>query len=224
MEEFALSEKELDEFCYTVFKAMDALGFLPISLKSREATPSRLEKYPRLLLGYLQRYDDSIIAFKEWESKLLRDVPSDDANFRKDKYFGVVSNVEKWLENHKDMFSGRNKKLVIQHLRGSLYARIFAYMYPRRAICFAVSDEMRDRKGSYEEALQQFDNIVAQSRELHDIKGIMDVEEWNMALTDAKQIFADASGFYRKVIEGKMKETKETIEGIEREDDYYDER
>jgi len=224
MEEFALDEKELSRLCYTVFRAMDVLGFLPLSLKSREATPSRLEKYPRLLLGYLQRYDDPIVAFKEWESKLLRDVRNDEANFRKDKYFGVVGDVEKWLEDHRGVFNGRGKKLIIQHLRGSLYARIFAYMYPRRAICSAVSEEMRDRKGSYEEALQKFDDIVTQSYELDRIKEIVGDEEWQIALNDAKQIFAEASGFYKKVIAGKIEEeAEETIE-IEEEESYDEEQ
>lgn len=223
MGELALDERELDRLCYTVFKAMDVLGLLPLSIRSRETTPSRLEKYPRLLLGYLQRYDDPIMAYKEWVSKLLRDVPNDDANFRKDKYFCMLGDIEKCLEENRDAFKGRNKKLIVQHLRGSLYARIFAYLYPRRAICFAVSDEVRDGKGSYEEALQKFDDIVDHAYELEQVKEIISDDEWRVAVEDAKQIFTESSAFFKKIISGKANNAVvETFKDVEDEGEDYD--
>lgn len=80
-------EELVSAFTYKIFRLLDLLGHFPMSLRGGEATPSRLEKYPRLLFGYLQRYPDPVMAFKEWESKMLRDTPRTSTIKRKTRSF-----------------------------------------------------------------------------------------------------------------------------------------
>ncbi len=56
-----INRQELDEFCPKLFRLLDSLGLLPRQLWAK---PNEFEKYPRLLLGSIQRYNDVEAGFK----------------------------------------------------------------------------------------------------------------------------------------------------------------
>ncbi len=80
----SVDRKQLDEFFPQLFRVLDGLGLLPRQLawkrdasgKLQRIAPTEFEKYPRLLFGFIQRYNDVEAGFREWESRVLRDVRS----------------------------------------------------------------------------------------------------------------------------------------------------
>lgn len=202
-----LPEEEIvNVFTCKIFRLLDLLGHFPMSLRGEGATPTRLEKYPRLLFGYLQRYADPAMAFKEWESKVLRTVTQDEQNYKKNTFFPLAKETLNWLEEHPDFFQGKEKKLLIQHLRGSLYARIFAYLYPRREICLAVAHHQQNM--DKEITVQKFAEIVDAAPELIRLKEIFS-EEWPVIVADARENYLNAAAYYKKIIEGSLEKQKE---------------
>ena len=63
--------EKLDAFCDHLFRALDHAGLFPIGLG--EAAHA-FEKYPRLLVGLLGRYQNVESGFSEWETRALRGV------------------------------------------------------------------------------------------------------------------------------------------------------
>lgn len=181
-----------------------------MSVRGEDATPSKLEKYPRFLIGYLQRYDDPMVAYQEWLSKVLRDIPKDDRNFKKEKFFPEAQAVTLWLEENRQLFAGKNKKLLFQHLRGSLYARIFAYLYPRRQICLFVVGHLKQSAvvPNGEEMHIDFAGIAESLVDIQEIKEIY-AKEWPQLVADAEEIFYLAKSYYQKIITGKQPDTPE---------------
>ena len=135
---------KLDEFCQLLFRTLDRLGgdLLPLFLSER---PTAYEKYPRLLLGHIRYYDDVEAGFEEWKSKVLRDA----SNYRREEEFPELLALKKWLLDHRTLFEGRKDN--INHLKRSLYARAYEYLYPRRLLTGAYAEANRGKPGALEE-------------------------------------------------------------------------
>ncbi|MDN5301212.1 MAG: hypothetical protein PWQ60_726 [Thermoanaerobacteraceae bacterium] len=210
-----LDEIKVNEFCNLIFQTIDTLGHLPISLRSKESTPTKLEKYPRLFFGYLQRYEDPKIAFSEWESKLLRDTPGDESNYKKEKYFPVLQSLEKWIDKNPEFFQGKSKKVLIQHLRGSLYARIFGYLYPRRELSMIAVDLLKDKAKDINYGIENFENIIEGDERVKDLQIKFSNDEWENIVKDAKRKFIDAKKYYENVLNEKPTENVEEVNNNE---------
>lgn len=200
-----IDEKLVGEFSYRIFRLLDHFGHFPMTVRGDDATPTKLEKYPRLLLGYIQRYDDPMVAYQEWLSKALRDIPKDDRNFKKEKFFPEAQAITLWLEENRPLFAGKNKKLLLQHLRGSLYARIFAYLYPRRQICQSIADYLKENPITPpgEKMNFDFDGIAENRPDLIEIKEIF-AGEWPRLVADAGEFFTAKEKYYEKIISGEQ--------------------
>lgn len=135
---------ELDEFCQLLFRTLDRLGgdLLPLFLSER---PTSFEKYPRLLLGHIRYYDDVEAGFEEWKSKVLRDANE----YRKEEEFPELLALKKWLLDHRHLFEGRKDNL--NHLKRSLYARAYEYLYPRRLLTGTYAEVNRGNPDALEE-------------------------------------------------------------------------
>jgi hypothetical protein len=135
---------ELDEFCQLLFRTLDRLGgdLLPLFLSER---PTAYEKYPRLLLGHIQYYNDVEAGFEEWKSKVLRDA----SDRRREEEFPELLALKRWLLDHRDLFEGRKDN--INHLKRSLYARVYEYLYPRRLLTGAYAEANRGKPDALEE-------------------------------------------------------------------------
>lgn len=210
-----VDESKINEFTIQMCSLLDSLWLFPMSLMGREATPTRLEKYPRLLFGYFRRYDQVEMAFKEWESKILRDVEN---SYIKQKNFPELAKLQKWcVENHA-LFDGENKKINLQHLRGSLYARVYTYLYAKRLINRAVTNELTDKLRSAEmvddktlinnikewiEDDGKFQSMISslEQTELKEVKEIFS-EEWDKKVQDAREHFISSIPYYLKIIKG----------------------
>jgi hypothetical protein len=139
---------ELDEFCGLLFRALDRLGgdLLPLFLSER---PTAYEKYPRLLLGHIRYHDNVEAGFEEWKSKVLRDA----SDRRKEEEFPELLALKAWLLEHRSLFEGRKDNL--NHLKRSLYARAYEYLYPRRLLTGAYAEANRGNPDALEEAAIQ---------------------------------------------------------------------
>lgn len=128
-----LNVGELDQFCNLLFGALDRLGgdLLPLRLTER---PTAFEKYPRLLLGSIQRYGSVEAGFDEWLTKVLRDANE----HRKQEEFPELMSLRQWLVEHRALFEGNRE--TINHLKRSLYGRLYTYLYPRRLLCTSYAE------------------------------------------------------------------------------------
>jgi hypothetical protein len=171
----------LDEFCTQLFGTLDRLGgeLLPVYLTER---PTAFEKYPRLLLGAIQRYDGVEAGFDEWMTKVLRDASD---HHRQDEFPELIA-LRSWLVDHRELFEGNRDTL--NHLKRSLYGRAYAYLYPRRALCTAYAEAHRGDPSALE-----VESIEANFR--HEVKpqveGLAEVYD-KEAL---KQILDDAESY-----------------------------
>jgi len=135
---------ELDEFCGLLFRILDHLGsdLLPLFLSER---PTSYEKYPRLLLAHIRYYDNVEAGFEEWKSKVLRDA----SDYRREEEFPELLALKKWLLDHRDLFEGRKDN--INHLKRSIYARAYEYLYPRRLLTGVYAEANRGNPDALEE-------------------------------------------------------------------------
>ncbi len=135
---------ELDEFCQLLFRSLDRLGgdLLPLFLSER---PTSFEKYPRLLLGHIHYHEDVEAGFEEWKSKVLRDA----SDYRKEEEFPELLALKKWLLDHRHLFEGRKDNL--NHLKRSLYARAYEYLYPRRLLTGTYAEVNRGNPDALKE-------------------------------------------------------------------------
>jgi hypothetical protein len=181
----------LDEFCPRLFRALDHLGLLPRSLRAK---PTEFEKYSRALLGSIRRYNDVEAGFQEWESRVLRDAP-----FRKTESYLELQGLRQWMSQQAHLFTDKGN---MQHLRSSLYARVFEYLYPRRvlaqAYCIrhqgcleALKPEFisRELPGSVAEQLQKL-QVAYQT-------------EWESIVADAQFALLSNRQYYAKVLSSK---------------------
>lgn len=186
-----VDRRELDEFCSELFCLLDSLGLLPLYLRAK---PTEFEKYPRLLFGSIQRYDDVEAGFKEWEGRVLRDAP-----YRKEDCYLDVESLRQWMTQHTSLFTS---KVNMQHLRTSLYARVFQYLYPRRVLVnvYCVKHRGNVRAIEPEFVARELPGSVAAAIETLQ-KTYQD--KWGTIVTDAQMTLLANAGYYRKVLAGK---------------------
>jgi hypothetical protein len=195
----------LDEFCPHLFRVLDGLGLLPRQLSAK---PTEFEKYPRLLFGSIQRYNDVEAGFREWESRVLRA-----AEFRKEARYPELEALRQWMAEHATLFANKTN---MQHLKSSLYARVFQYLYPRRVL---VNAYCRKHQGNPKVLNPEFlarelpgsvDDVVQKVRETYQA-------EWETIVADARQTLSENAAYYRKVLSGKepVEVLPESLEEIE---------
>ncbi len=139
--------EKLNEFCDILFRVLDRLGggredLLPLFLSEK---PTAYEKYPRLLLSQIRYYDDVEAGFEEWKSKVLRDAN----DYRKEEEYPELLVLKKWLKDNRSLFE--NRKDNLNHLKRSLYARAYEYLYPRRLLTGAYAWANRGNPEALEE-------------------------------------------------------------------------
>jgi len=181
----------LDDFCMHLFRALDSLGLLPRQLSAK---PTEFEKYPRLLLGSIQRYNDVVAGYLEWESRLLRA-----AEYRKDKHYPKLEMLRQWMTANEKLFANKTN---MQHLKSSLYARVFQYLYPRRVL---VNAYCLKHKGKEDALSQEILSCEFPHSMVEEVKKIREIyrEEWETIVEDARQTLQENAAYYRKVLSGK---------------------
>ncbi len=139
--------EKLNEFSDMLFRVLDRLGgshedLLPLFLSEK---PTAFEKYPRLLLSHIRYYDDVVAGFEEWKSKVLRD----SSEYRKEEEYPELLKLKHWLIDNRSLFEKRKDN--INHLKRSLYARAYEYLYPRRLLTGAYAEANRGHPEALEE-------------------------------------------------------------------------
>lgn len=155
--------EKLNEFCDQLFRTLDRLGgdredLLPLFLSEK---PTSYEKYPRLLLSHIRYYDDVEAGFEEWKSKVLRD----SNNYRKEEEYPELLALKRWLLDNRTLFE--NRKDNLNHLKRSLYARAYEYLYPRRLLTGAYAEANRGNPDA-------LDEDAIRSRFRHEVKPHID--------------------------------------------------
>ena len=77
---------------------------------------------------------------------MLRDA----SDRRREEEFPELLALKKWLLEHRSLFEGRKDNL--NHLKRSLYARAYEYLYPRRLLTDAYAEANRGNPDALEEA------------------------------------------------------------------------
>lgn len=186
-----VDRKTLDEFCPLLFRTLDGLGLLPRQLRAK---PAEFEKYPRLLFGSIQRYNDVEAGFREWESRVLRA-----AEYRKEEYYPELESLRQWMVGHASTLSNKTN---MQHLKSSLYARVFQYLYPRRVLVNAYCLKYQGNEGALafdfldHEFPGSVDDVVQKIREAYEA-------EWETITADARRALLENANYYRRVLSGK---------------------
>ncbi|MEW6771053.1 MAG: hypothetical protein AB1330_06640 [Bacillota bacterium] len=199
----SINRNELDEFCPRLFRTLDGLGLLPRQLgwkrdasgRPQRIAPTEFEKYPRLLFGSIQRYNDVEAGFKEWESRILREIESPSV---REGYYPELQALFHWMVQYKEVF---NKKPNLQHLRASLYARVFQYLYPRRVLVNAYCVK---HQGNAEAIDAEFIEKALPDSIREEVKKLEEVysEEWDTIVADAKASLISNAAYYRKILRG----------------------
>jgi hypothetical protein len=169
---------------------LDVLGLMPLSLWAK---PHEFEKYPRLLFGGIQRYNDVEAGFKEWESRVLRDSP-----YRKEEHYPDLETLRRWVIEHGDVFTKKNN---LQHLRTSLYARVFQYCYPRRVLANAYCEKHKGDAGAVEPEFVEKGLPQSIATEVQKLKEVFS-DEWTIIIADTKATLTNNAAYYRKVLRG----------------------
>lgn len=164
-----INVQAVEEFCLRLFRVLDQLGneLLPHRLGKQQAAYA-FEKYPRLLLGSIQRYDNVEAGFDEWATKVLRDAN----DYRKQDEFPELAALRHWLVEHRGLFE--DNRDTLNHLKRSLYGRVYAYLYPRRLLCTTYADLHRGEPGALEPEVIQAnfrDEVRSQIEELRQVYG-----------------------------------------------------
>ncbi|RLC78721.1 MAG: hypothetical protein DRI61_09375 [Chloroflexi bacterium] len=200
---------ELDEFCQLLFRTLDRLGgdLLPLFLSDR---PTSFEKYPRLLLGHIRYYGDVEAGFEEWKSKVLRDA----SDYRKEEKFPELLALKKWLLEHRDLFEGPKGKDNLNHLKRSLYARVYEYLYPRRLLTGTYAELNRGNPDALEEDAIRANfrrTVQPQIEKLKEIYG--EGEQLETIIAEAEDfLIANRHRYQWKLREMESSETPETLE------------
>jgi hypothetical protein len=144
----------LDEFFTILCRALDRMGKDLLPFYGREKS-NAYEKYPRMLIDAVRRYDNVEIGFKEWASKILRDANS----YQRDEAFPSLLAVEHWLIAHRELLEGQTKAL--NQLSGSLLFQTYQYLAPRRQLVMAYAEAKRGNADALkEEAIRESFPIV----------------------------------------------------------------
>jgi hypothetical protein len=200
-----IERKELDEFCSQLFRTLDSLGLLPLQLWAK---PNEFEKYSRLLFGSIQRYNDVEAGFKEWESRVLRD-----ATYRKEKYYLDIETLRQQMMQNSELFTN---KANMQHLRTSLYARVFQYLYPRRVLVNVFCEKHKGDPETIEPEFLEKELDRSVETEVQKLREVYS-DEWETIVSDARASLTANVAYYRKVLQGDKTVTlsEEELEKVE---------
>lgn len=181
----------LDEFCPRLFRVLDGFGLLPRQVRAK---PTEFEKYPRLLFGSIQRYNDVEAGFREWESRVLRA-----AEYRREEHYPEMESLRQWMTEHAALFTNRAN---MQHLKSSLFARVFQYLYPRRVLVNAYCIKHSGNEGALapDYLSREFPASVTE-----EVKKLQEAyaAEWQTIVAEARQSLMENAAYYRKVLGGK---------------------
>jgi len=194
--------ERLDRFCVLLFHTLDRLGgdLMPFFLSEK---PTSYEKYPRLLLGHIRYYDDVEAGFEEWKSKVLRD----SNEYRREEEFPELLAMRKWLAENRDLFEGRRDNL--NHLKRSLYARVYDYLYPRRLLTSSYAEANQGNPAALEEEAIRSgfrDKVASHIDRLRGVYG--DGEKLETIITDAEEFLIANRNRY--IWKGKEKPSEPT--------------
>ena len=160
--------EKLDAFCDHLFRALDHADLFPIGLGD---AAHAFEKYPRLLAGLLGRYQNVETGFSEWKTKALRGVNQQ----KRESVYPSYHALENWLvasENRELFETEEHRKDTLNHIKRSLYGRVYAWLYPRRRLTVAYVQTHAGNQAQFEpEAINRDFNAATQStrQELGDI-------------------------------------------------------
>ena len=193
-----IDREELDEFCPKLFRLLDRFGHLPLSLTAK---PNEFEKFPRSLIGKIQRNQNSEGArdveagFREWENTVLRRSPYQ----KQEDYLDYIEDLRTWLIGNQEVIA---KSANLQHLKSSLYARVFQYVYPRRVLANSYCQKHKGNVDAIkvEMLVQLFPSSI--EPEVQKLKETY-FEDWEAIVTDARINLTDAP-YYRRVLENKV--------------------
>ena len=181
--------EKLDAFCDHLLRALDRAGLFPPRLG--EAAHA-FEKYPRLLIGLLERYQNVESGFSEWETRTLRGV-----NPRKREsvypYFHVLRN---WLvasENRKLFEKEGHRKDALNHLKRSLYGRVFAWLYPRRRLTVTYAQAYLGNQAQFELEVINRDFETATQPTQQELGDVVN----ESVIEDARELLIAKRGYYR---------------------------
>jgi hypothetical protein len=122
--------------------------------------------------------------------------------YRREERYPELEALRRWMMSNSEIFL---KKANQQHLRTSLYARIFQYLYPRRVLVNAYCVK---HQGNV--AAAQADFVVEQlpksiDAELRKLKETYR-DEWATITADAQASFIANAAYYRRVLRGEVAE------------------
>lgn len=183
--------ERLSQFAEMLFRALDRLGgsgktrLLPMRL--REA-PTAFEKYPRMLLGLVQRYGVEA-GFREWESKVLRDASA----YRTEEEFPELLALYKWMQDNQDLFD----KTHLTHLKRSLYGRVYTYLYPRRLLATAYAQAHAGDETAFEDQAVAGNFRSTIEGKLRELSAVYSPEQLDRIVADAQAHLLAERHYYR---------------------------
>ena len=118
---------------------------------------------------------------------------------REEDYF-EIEDLRTWLIGNREVFT---KAANMQHLKSSLYARVFQYVYPRRVL---ANTYCQKHKGKVEaikaEVLnQQFPTSI--EPEIQRLKETY-ADDWETIVADVRNNFMTKANYYHKVLRGEI--------------------
>jgi hypothetical protein len=186
-----VNSEMLDVFCEQLFSTLDmgAGELIPMRLTEK---PTAFEKYPRLLLGLIQRYDNVEAGFDEWATKSLRSI----SNSQHKLIFQRLAELRSWLVTNRSLFEGHQSNIA--HLKRSLYGRLYAYLYPRRALVAAYTNHHKGNNEAFDigKINEQFESDVAKT--LDEFGNIYDRETLQRIVRNAQEHLINHKSYYEK--------------------------
>lgn len=194
-----IDREKLDEFCPKLFRLLDGFGHLPRSLRAK---PNEFEKYSRSLFGKIQRNQDNEgnrdveAGFREWENTVLRRSP-----YQREEDYLEIEDLRAWLVNNQEVFI---KSTNMQHLKSSLYARVFQYVYPRRVLANTYCQKHKGNVDAIKAEVlnQQFPTSI--EPEIQKLKETY-TDDWEAIVADVYNNFTTKAKYYRRVLQGEIK-------------------
>lgn len=187
-----VNREAIDDFCPCLFRALDRLGLLPRQLSAK---PAEFEKYSRLLFGSIQRYNDVEAGFREWESRVLRA-----AEYRREECYPELEALRQWMAQNAGIFTNKTN---MQHLKSSLYARVFQYLYPRRVLANAYCLRHQGNEGALATDFLEREFPGSIEAEIKKVRETYQTE-WKAIVDDARRTLLENAAYYRRVLSGKV--------------------
>lgn len=127
--------KKVDEFCDKLFRTLDRASLLPMRMNEKAHA---FEKHPRELVALLQRYEEVEAAFTEWETRILRQMHGSLRPY----IHPSLQDLRQWMTSpdNRELFEGELRKDLLDHLKRSLYGRLYSWLYPRRRLAAAYAE------------------------------------------------------------------------------------